>query len=106
MGSPTTTPSGSAAEKEFIAPLWNVVLLDDDAHTYDYVVEMLMRLFVKTATEAYHHAVEVDSTGRTVVMVCEQEAAQYARDQIQNYGADWRLPRSAGSMTAILEPAA
>ncbi|RYG73058.1 ATP-dependent Clp protease adaptor ClpS, partial [bacterium] len=24
---------------------WNVVLLDDDYHSYDYVVEMLMALF-------------------------------------------------------------
>ena len=106
MGSPTSTPARDAVEKEQTPPLWNVVLLDDDAHTYDYVIEMLMRLFLKTATEAYQHAVEVDSTGRTIVMVCEKEAAEFARDQIQNYGADFRLARSAGSMSAILEPAA
>ena len=65
---------------------------------------MLMKLFLKTIDEAYSHAVEVDTMGRTVVMICEREAAEFARDQIHGYGADWRLPRSKGSMSAVLEP--
>ena len=32
--------------------------------------------------------------------------AEFARDQVQAYGPDWRLPRSKGSMRAIIEPAA
>jgi len=64
-----------------------------------------MKLFLKTIDEAYSHAVEVDTMGRTVVMICEREAAEFARDQIHGYGADWRLPRSKGSMSATLEPA-
>jgi ATP-dependent Clp protease adaptor protein ClpS len=39
-------------------------------------------------------------------MTCERSAAEFARDQIHAYGADPRLPRSKGSMTAVLEPAA
>ena len=105
MGSPTHSPSRESQSQEQTPPVWNVVLLDDDAHTYEYVIEMLMRLFFKTADEAYTHAVEVDSNGRTVVMSCDHEAAEFARDQIQGFGADWRLPRSAGSMSAVLEPA-
>ena len=31
------------------APLYNVVLLDDAEHTYDYVVEMLEKLFAFSA---------------------------------------------------------
>ena len=44
---------------------------------------MLQRLFLKTLEEAYNHAVEVDSTGRTVVMTCDKPAAEFARDQVQ-----------------------
>ncbi len=106
MGSTTPAPAQVATEKEQTPPLWKVVLLDDDEHTYDYVIEMLMKLFLKTADEAYRHAVEVDTAGRTVVMICEREAAEFARDQIHGYGADWRLPRSKGSMSARLEPTA
>ena len=87
-------------------PLYNVVLLDDDDHTYDYVVEMLIQIFCHSANTAFQHAVEVDMTGRTVVMTCEREQAEFGRDQIHAYGADPRMPKCRGSMSAVVEPAA
>lgn len=106
LATPSRSTESSEDVKQELTPPWNVVLLDDDQHTYDYVIEMLCRLFVKTVEEAYHHAVEVDSMGRTIVMTCEREAAEFARDQIHGYGADWRMPKCKGSMSAILEQAA
>jgi len=99
-----TTPLFETTGEENRNPLYRVVLLDDDDHTYDYVVEMLQKIFIFTAEEALRHAQEVDSTGRTVLIVCELPQAEFARDQIQSYGRDWRLPRSKGSMSAVLEP--
>jgi ATP-dependent Clp protease adaptor protein ClpS len=87
------------------APLYQVVLLDDDDHTYDYVIEMLQRIFIFSLENAYRHAEEVDRAGRTVLITCELPHAEFARDQIQAYGPDWRLERSAGSMSAVIEPA-
>ncbi len=89
-----------------LAPLYHVILLDDDDHTYDYVVEMLIKLFRRSPKEAFAMAVEVDSTGRVIVLTAPLEQAEFKRDQIHAYGADWRLERSAGSMSAVLEPAA
>ena len=86
-------------------PLYHVVLLDDDDHTYEYVIEMVIKLFACSESAAWNHALEVDSTGRTIVMTCELPQAEFARDQIHGYGADWRMPRSKGSMSAIVEPA-
>jgi ATP-dependent Clp protease adaptor protein ClpS len=108
MASAAPTPGTQSSEKEKLehTPLWNVVLLDDDQHTYEYVIEMLCRLFFKTIEEAYGHAVEVDSTGRTIVMTCDRQAAEFGRDQIHAYGADPRAPQCSGSMSAIVEPAA
>ncbi|MGJ5817063.1 ATP-dependent Clp protease adaptor ClpS [Paludibaculum fermentans] len=106
FAAPTPGTESSEQEKQDLVPLWNVVLLDDDDHTYDYVIEMLCRLFFKTVEEAYGNAVEVDSTGRTIVMTCDKPAAEFARDQIHGYGADWRMPNCKGSMSAILEPVA
>ena len=79
--------------------------LDDDEHTYDYVVEMLSSLFCMPSEVAFRHAVEVDTTGRTVVITCEREQAEFGRDQIHAYGADPRMPVSKGSMSAVVEPA-
>jgi len=105
MAQATEAPHTESTEQEQLVPLYRVVLLDDDDHTYDYVVEMLEKLFCMSAGEAYRHAVEVDSTGRTPVITCELPAAEFARDQIHAYGADWRMERSKGSMSAVIEPA-
>ena len=105
MLTPTVTPDVAERQREDLVPLFHVVLLDDDDHTYDYVVEMLQHLFMLSAGEAFRNAVEVDTTGRTIVITCERPQAEFARDQIHAYGADWRLPRSKGSMSAVIEPA-
>jgi ATP-dependent Clp protease adaptor protein ClpS len=101
----TPTPVHDAGTQQELAPLWHVVLLDDNDHTYDYVIEMLERLFCKTRVEAFNHAVEVDTTGRTIVMTCEKGAAEFAQRQIHGYGADPRMPKCKGSMSAVIEPA-
>src|SRR5205814_8166093 len=100
MAKPTVFPDVDVSRHEELTPLYHVVLLDDDDHTYDYVVEMLCNLFVLSAESAFQHAIEVDTTGRTIVMTCEREQAEFGRNQIHAYGADPRMPRSKGSMTA------
>jgi ATP-dependent Clp protease adaptor protein ClpS len=99
-------PETETAQRERLTPLFHVVLLDDDDHTYDYVIEMLGKIFLLPVEVAFHHAVEVDTTGRTIVMTCEREQAEFGRDQIHSYGADPRMPKSKGSMRAVIEPAA
>ena len=89
-----------------VEPLYHVILLNDEDHTYDYVIEMLVKLFGMTESKAYSHAVEVDTAGTTIVLTCELNKAELKRDQIHAYGPDPRLPRSVGSMAAIVEPAA
>src|SRR5437016_6672906 len=105
MAKPAVSPETQVVERERLVPLYRVVLLDDDDHTYDYVVEMLQKIFIFTPEQAYRHAVEVDRTGRTILITCELREAEFGRDQIHSYGPDWRLPRSQGSMAAVIEPA-
>lgn len=105
MTRPQAIPELEFDQQDELTPLYHVVLLDDDHHTYDYVIEMLQRLFLVSAQQAFRHAEEVDSTGRTIVLTCDLPAAEYARSQIQAYGPDWRMPESKGSMSAIIEPA-
>jgi ATP-dependent Clp protease adaptor protein ClpS len=104
MPAPVTTPDTGTFEGDRLAPLYHVILLDDDEHTYEYVVEMLGALFFLPPEVAFRHAVEVDTTGRTIVITCEKAQAEFGRDQIQAYGADPRMPKSKGSMTAIIQP--
>jgi len=103
MATVTGLPAVKKRNEDELTPMYNVVLLDDDEHTYDYVIEMLQKLFAMSEQQAFDHAREVDTAGRTVVITCELEAAEFARDQIHAFGADWRMPKSKGSMSAIVE---
>lgn len=86
-------------------PPYHVVLLDDDDHSYDYVIRMLKALFGYQEERGYTLAKEVDSTGRVIVLTTTLEHAELKRDQIHAFGADPMLGRSKGAMSAMLEPA-
>ncbi len=88
-----------------LIPRYHVILLDDDEHTYDYVIEMLMDIFNHSRERAYDMACEVDAKGRVIVETTHKERAELKKDRIMSYGADWRIPRCKGSMSAIIEPA-
>jgi len=104
--SATVLPEIDNSTDSKVQPLYNVILLNDEDHTYDYVVEMLVKIFKMSDAEAFSHAVEVDTKGTTILLTCELSKAELKRDQIHSYGPDWRLPRSMGSMAAVVEPAA
>jgi ATP-dependent Clp protease adaptor protein ClpS len=100
-----TQTHSSAFDQDQLTPLYHVVLLNDEEHSYDYVIEMLTTIFCVSVEAGLQHALEVDTTGRTIVMTCELPQAEFGRDQIHRYGADPRMPESKGSMSAIVEPA-
>ena len=105
MGSTVLSPDIETIGRDELTPAYNVVLLDDNDHTYDYVIEMLQALFVFSQEQACRHAVEVDTQGRTILLTCGLSEAEFARDQVHAFGPDRRIPRSKGSMSAVIEPA-
>ncbi len=92
-------------KKPLHIPQYHVVLLDDNDHTYDYVIEMLMQIFGHSRATAFRMACEVDTAGRVIVDTTTKERAELKRDQIHAYGPDWRIPHCQGSMSALIEPA-
>ena len=85
--------------------LYHVIMLNDDDHTFEYVIEMLQKIFGFSEPAAVAHTMEADSTGSTILITCGLKEAERKRDQIHAYGPDWRLPRSRGPVTALVEPA-
>ena len=101
-----TAPKPHTEQRTKRQPPYHVVLLDDDDHTYEYVIRMLQDLFGHSFETAYLMAVEVDTTGRVIVLTTTKEHAELKRDQIQAFGPDpLSSPSCAGSMSAAIEPA-
>lgn len=86
-------------------PPYHVILLNDDDHSYAYVVMMLKELFGYPVEKGFKMAEEVDTTGRVIVLTTTLEHAELKRDQIHAYGPDPTIERCAGSMSAEIEPA-
>jgi ATP-dependent Clp protease adaptor protein ClpS len=87
-------------------PMYNVVLLDDDYHTFEYVITMLQQLFGYPREKGYQMALEVHTTGRVIVLTTSKEHAELKQEQIHAFGPDPLSSRECvGSMTAIIEPA-
>lgn len=87
------------------AKQYHLVLLDDDQHTYAYVIEMLGAIFGYGTEKAFALASMVDSTGRAVLETAGLEVVTGHQQAVHRYGADPRIPTSKGSMTAIVEEA-
>lgn len=86
-------------------PPYHVVLINDDDHSYAYVILMLKELFGHPVEKGYQLADEVDKQGRAIVFTGAKEVAELKQEQIHAYGPDPTIKRCAGSMTAELEPA-
>jgi len=86
-------------------PPYNVVLLNDDDHSFEYVIHMLQRLFGHPPEKGYQMAFKVHTQGRVIVDTTSKERAELKRDQIHAFGADPSIPRCQGSMSSLIEPA-
>jgi ATP-dependent Clp protease adaptor protein ClpS len=98
-----TIGEGTSTKKE---KLYHVIILNDEEHTIDYVVEMLQAVVRLSAPAALACTMEADSSGSSIVYTCGLEEAENKRDLIHAYGPDWRMPHSRGSVAALVEPAA
>jgi ATP-dependent Clp protease adaptor protein ClpS len=98
-------PKTQTRERIHQVPPYHVILLNDDDHTYEYVIRMLGELFGHPPEKAFQMAKEVDTTGRVIVDTTTKERAELKQEQIHAYGKDPNLSRSKGSMSAIIEPA-
>ena len=101
------SPTKQAAEdqqKPKRQPRYQVVLWDDDDHSYEYVIRMMMDLFHHSFEKGLQIAKEVDGSGRAICLTTTKEHAELKRDQIHAYGKDTLIKRCSGSMWASIEP--
>ena len=102
---PREAPHHDGEPESALEPLYHLVLLDDDHHTYAYVIEMLGKIFGYGREKSYALASIVDSAGRVVVETADHDRVTLDQGKIHGHGADPRIPASKGSMSAIVEAA-
>ena len=104
MGQQTTQPVIQTDNKPKRQPRYNVVLWNDEDHTYEYVMLMLLELFGIALELGFKLATKVDNNGRAICLTTTREHAELKRDQIHAYGKDELIANCQGSMYATIEP--
>lgn len=69
-------------------PQYAVIVLNDDLHTFAYVIDVLCKTCGHNALNALLLAQEVDQTGRASVWTGTLELAELKRDLIHGFGPD------------------
>ena len=71
-------------------PPYNVVILNDEEHTFDYVIDLLIKLFRHSLTTAQELTWRIHSTGRAVVYTTHKEKAEPPEQTETRWGwAGW-----------------
>ena len=102
----TATRPGTGTRSETRKqPPYNVIILNDEEHTFDYVIELLTKLFAHSVGAAKDLTWRIHTAGRAVVYTTHKEKAELKRDQVLAYGADPRMSESKGPLGCYIEPA-
>lgn len=86
-------------------PPYNVIIVNDEEHTFDYVIELLIKLFAHSLPAAEALTWQIHNRGRAVVYTTHKEKAELKREQVVSYGADPRMKESRGPLRCYIEPA-
>lgn len=100
----TTRPDLKRDTKRKRQPKYNVLLWDDDQHSYEYVIEMMQKVFGHSTGKGLRIAFEVDKQGVAVCLTTTMEHAELKCQQIRSFGRDGLIATSVGSMKSTIEP--
>lgn len=98
-------PKTREKQENKILPPYNVVLVNDDDHSFEYVIHMMRQVFGYQPERGMKIAQTVHEQGRAVVWTGQKEVGELKQEQVHAFGPDPLIPRCKGSMTAELEPA-
>jgi len=86
-------------------PPYNVVVLNDEEHTFEYVIDLLVKVFRHSVLTAEQLTWRIHSTGRAIVYTTHKEKAELKREQVLAWGPDPRMSVSKGPLGCYIEPA-
>lgn len=88
---PTIAPTKPSEDTKTIIkrqPPYAVIVLNDDAHTFDYVITGFQKVFGYNVQKSFTLAKEINDKGRAIVWVGTLEVAELKKEQIESLGPD------------------
>ena len=86
-------------------PPYGVFVLNDDLHSFSYVIETFQKVFRYDAQKAFELARHIHLNGRGLVFSGSKEVAELKRDQIRGAGPDFHAAQKVEfPLGAYIEP--
>jgi ATP-dependent Clp protease adaptor protein ClpS len=101
----TTKPKTSERHQTRRIPPYNVILLNDDHHTMDFVIEVLGKVLGYTEERCYKLMMLAHTSGRAVVWTGPREGAELKVEQIRTFHQTLDDGRQLGPLGCEVEPA-
>jgi len=93
------------ASKPKPLPPHAVIVLNDDEHSFDYVIHTFQKVFGYSTEKAYLLALTIHTEGRANVWSGSKEVAELKRDQVRSAGPDiYASKRVDWPLGVVVEP--
>ncbi len=86
-------------------PPYHLILLNDDHHSMEFVVETLCRVLGCAVERAVQFMLEAHTTGRAIVWTGTKEVAELKAEQIHSFPEKRDDGRDLGPLGCDIEPA-
>ena len=92
-------------QKPKTQPPYGVIIENDDFHTFNYVIDVMQKIFGKSVEDAFKIAEAIHTQGETMVWSGSLEVAELKRDQIRSAGPDFYATKKVDFPLGVrLEP--
>lgn len=105
---PTLTPQTEPREETRTRriPPYNVILQNDDDHSMEFVIAVLLKVLGCKNERAYQVMMEAHTTGQAVIWTGTREGAELKQEQMLTFHEKhWKDGRDLGPLGCFIEPA-
>ncbi|ADV62540.1 ATP-dependent Clp protease adaptor protein ClpS [Isosphaera pallida ATCC 43644] len=103
QSAPKTSTRGLTKTRQL--PRYHVIILNDEEHTFEYVIDLLTKVFRHSRPTAEALTWQIHTRGMAIVYTTHKELAELKRDQVLSWGPDPRMEISKTSLACYIEPA-
>jgi ATP-dependent Clp protease adaptor protein ClpS len=102
----TTRPKPRQKSKANQLPPYHVIILNDEDHSFEFVVHVLCEVFKVTIQQSFQLTLEAHEKGRAVVWTGPKEVAELKAEQVATFHEiRQRDGAKLGPVGCVIEPA-
>ena len=102
-----TKPKLDPEIRNKLLPPYHVILLNDDDHSFEFVVMVLRKVFGYQEEKSFDLTKQAHEQGRAIVWTGPKETAEFKLEQMQTFHETrMRDNRDLGPLGCLIEPAA